>query len=135
MGVNAAIQAARKNGANVNDAIQQDLLAAHADALLSQEEGYRARYSSLFGEEMAVMEPLFALAEQLYALFQEPIVIRAEFRADLKLDLLAQARQQGVSRTVPPWGWAAIGASAAAVAGVIAAAAWRNSHGGLWRAR
>lgn len=119
----------------MNDSIQQDLLAAHADALVAGDTGYYARYSALFGEEMHLIEPLFALAEQIHALFQEPAVLRAEFRADLKLDLLAQARQQA-TRNPRTWRWAALGASAAVgVAGVIAAAAWRNNHGGLWRSR
>lgn len=119
----------------MNDSIQQDLLAAHADALVAGDHEYHTRYSALFDAEMDLIEPLFALAEKIYTLFQEPVVMHSEFRADLKLDLLAQARQQEARGA--HWRWAALGASAAVagVAGVIAAAAWRNNHGGLWRPR
>lgn len=110
----------------MSDSIEQDLLVAHGDALVSGDEAYRARYTSLFGAELATLEPLFALGEQIYRLFQAPIVMRPDFRAELKADLIAQAHQQRYSRpTLRPWQWAAVGASVT-VAGVLAAAAWRE---------
>ena len=109
------------------DSIEQDLLVAHGDALVSGDGAYRTRYTSLFGAELAALEPLFELSEQVYRLFHAPIVVRPEFRANLKADLIAQAHQQHYNRrTLRPWQWAAVGAASVTVAGVIAAAAWRE---------
>lgn len=108
-----------------DDAIQSDLLTAHADALARGEQEYQARYSALFPKEMLTLSPLFEVAEQLYQLFHAPVTMRPEFRRDLKAGLLAEARQQRVSATPRGWSWAAIGA-ASAVTVAIAAAAWRG---------
>ncbi|MDQ4074925.1 MAG: hypothetical protein M3220_01625 [Chloroflexota bacterium] len=111
----------------MDDSIRRDLLAAHADGLIAGEDDYRERYSALFPEEIRLLEPFFELAERLHALFQKPLVMRPDFRAELKADLLAQARQQQLQRKRDGWRWAAIGASVT-VASVIAAAAWRGTH-------
>ncbi len=110
----------------MDDLIHQDLLAAHADGLLSGEE-VRARYAVLFPNELEALEPLFQVAEGVHALSLQPTPMRPPFRAELKRDLLAQARQQQLNRR-DGWRWAAIGASVT-VAGVLAAAAaWRGTQ-------
>lgn len=106
------------------DRLQEDLLAAHADAL-SSEQSYQERYGPLFADELGELAPLFSLAARLRALFAESEPMRAEFRQSLKADLVAQAHQERLRR--PNWRWAALSASVT-VAGVLVAAAWRNSH-------
>lgn len=112
----------------MENSFHADLLSAHADAIQHGEPEYNRRYSALFPEEMDDLGPLFSLAERLYSLFQRPVVMRPDFRRDLKAGLLAQAHQQQATAPRRSWQWAAIGASAVTVAGVIAAAAWRGSH-------
>jgi hypothetical protein len=113
----------------LNSTLQSDLVNAHADALIRGEGDYRARYSVLFPEEIEALESLFATAEGLFVLLAEPVPMRAEARTELKASLLAQAHQQRLHHRRIAWQWAALGASAVTVAGVIAAAAWRGSHG------
>ncbi|MBA2389740.1 MAG: hypothetical protein H0V67_05740 [Geodermatophilaceae bacterium] len=112
----------------MDDSIHSDLLNAHADALLQGETDYRERYQTLFPHQVEALDPLFALAESTYTLVRAPITMRAQFKATLKADLLAQAHQQRLLRRRGGWRWAALGASAVTV-GVIAAAAWRGTHG------
>ena len=111
------------------DSIQGDLLNAHANALVAGENDYYSRYEALFPEEMAELDKHFETAEHIYALLRESVPMRAEFRADLKAGLIAQAHQQRLARPNYGyrWRWAALGASVT-VAGVIAAAAWRGSY-------
>jgi hypothetical protein len=113
---------------SLNITLQSDLVNAHADALVRGESDYRERYSALFPEEMEALEFLFVTAEEIFELLAEPVFMRAEARADLKASLLAQAHQQRLRHRCSGWQWAALGASAVTVAGVIAAAAWRGSH-------
>jgi hypothetical protein len=110
----------------MSDIIEQDLVNAHGDALVSHEEGdYRHRYTTLFGAELNALEPLFELGEHLHHLFSAPIVLRPDFRANLKADLIAEMHQQRYNDSrARALRWAAYGASVA-VAGVIAAAGWR----------
>lgn len=110
----------------MSDIIEQDLINAHGDALVSREEGeYRQRYNTLFGAELAALEPLFELGELLYHFFSAPLMIRPEYRTNLKADLVAEMHQQRYNaQRARALRWAAYGASVA-VAGVIAAAGWR----------
>jgi hypothetical protein len=113
---------------SLNRTLQSDLVNAHADALVRGESDYRERYSALFAEEVKDLELLLATAEEIFKLLRQPVVMRAEARAELKASLLAQAHQQRLRDRLAAWQWAALGASAVTVAGVIAAA-WRGSHG------
>lgn len=109
----------------MSDIIEQDLVNAHGDALVSHEESdYRHRYNALFGTELTALEPLFELGEHLHRFFSDPVVVRPEFRTNLKADLIAEMHQQRANERTRAWRWAAYGASVA-VAGVIAAAGWR----------
>lgn len=110
-----------------DDPISADLLDAHAAALLRGESGFRARYHALFPGEIAELESLFEVAEQFHALFAAPMSLRADFRANLKADLIAQAHQQGATPPAQRWRWAALGASAVTM-GMLAAAAWRSNR-------
>ena len=74
----------------MDNSIDSDLLAAHADGLQSGEPDLRARFSALFPEEMQRVEPLLLLAERVHALFRGPVVMRPQFRSELKAGLLAQ---------------------------------------------
>ncbi len=114
----------------MNDLIQCDLLNAHADALVAKESDYQSRYTALFPVEMAETQDLFNMAEDLYALFNKPVMVCPTFRAELKADLIAQRHQQQVAPSYRTWRWAALGASAVTVASVIAAATWRGTY---WR--
>lgn len=114
-----------------DDPIPSDLLDAHLAALLTGEPSFRARYHALFHDEIAALEPLFEVAEHLHALFAAPVALRADFRANLKAALIAQAHQQRGAFPDARWRWAALGASAVTV-GMLAAAAWRNSRQGTW---
>ncbi len=111
----------------MNDSIHSDLLAAHADALTAGEVDYDARFSQLFSDEVTLLEPLLDLAVRIFGLLHRAAPMRAEFRAGLKAELLAASRQQRLTSGREHWQWAALGASVT-VAGVIAAAAWRNNH-------
>lgn len=110
----------------MSDIIEHDLVNAHGDALVSHDDGeYRHRYHTLFGTELTLLEPLFELGEHLHRFFSDPVVMRPEFRADLKADLIAEMHQQRANERTRAWRWAAYGAASVAVAGVIAAAGWR----------
>lgn len=113
----------------MDNQIQSDLLNAHADALIAGEGDYYERYNTLFPEEIAELEPLFEIAEELSAFFSQAVMIRIAFRVDLKATLIAQAHQQQMTpHSYRTWHWAALGASAVTVASVIAAATWRGSY-------
>lgn len=113
----------------MDNQIQSDLLNAHADALIAGEGDYYERYKTLFPEEIAELEPLFEIAEELSGFFSQAVMIRVAFRADLKATLIAQAHQQQMTpNSYRTWRWAALGASAVTVASVIAAATWRGSY-------
>jgi hypothetical protein len=110
----------------MSDMIEHDLVNAHGDALVARDEReYRHRYNTLFGVELTMLEPLFELGEYLHRFFHEPVVIRSEFRSNLKADLMAEWHQQRANERTRAWRWAAYGAASVAVAGVIAAASWR----------
>jgi hypothetical protein len=109
----------------MSDTIERDLVNAHGDALVSHEEDdYHKRYKGLFGAELTALGSLFELSELLYRFLNRSVLIRAEFRANLKADLVAEMHQQRANQQRRALRWAAYGASVA-VASVIAAAGWR----------
>lgn len=111
----------------MDDSIQCDLLNAHADTLVAGEEDYYSRYEAIFPSEVAEMQDLFQIAEDLHAFFNKKVTISSTYRANLKADLIAQAHQQQLAPAYNTWRWAALGASAVTVASVIAAATWHRS--------
>lgn len=111
----------------MDDSIQCDLLNAHADALLAGEDNYYSRYEAIFPHELAEMQDLFQIAEDLHAFFNQSVTISCTYRANLKADLIAQAHQQQLAPADNRWRWVALGASAVTVASVIAATTWRGS--------
>ena len=92
----------------MDERIERDLVAAHADSLRHGEAGdFPQRYRELFPRELAEVASLLALAEQLHRLFGEMLTMREPFRQELKAGLLAQAHQQRVSGAARPWRWRA----------------------------
>ena len=67
----------------MDDSIQCDLLNAHADALLAGENDYYSRYEVLFPSEVAEMQDLFQIAEDLHAFFNQNTTISSTYRATL----------------------------------------------------
>lgn len=108
----------------MNGDLITEVLAAQAERLAAEEFDEIAHYLDLFPAAAHDLEPLLLLAQEVARLFQPRHAPRADWREELKRDLLAEHHQRQIAAAAR-WGtgrtWAAVGVGVGGAAVAVAA--------------